>query len=126
MTPYRVAQGIDTLKASAVGIFKPEVVTLFDALQQEAILQRDQRRHKGEVMVDTHWSLDGQPLLMLPHGGGRGQWTHIMTCPAATFECGPGHLNGICCQVRLSSPFLWQHGYLSAWALVERFLAPLC
>jgi hypothetical protein len=125
-TIQAVGWGVDTLKVSAVGNLKADVVTLLSALQQEAIAQRDQRRHKGEVMLDTHWALDGQPLLLLPHGGGRGQWTYIMTCPAATFEMGPGHLNGICCQVRLSSAFLWQHGYRTAWALVRAFLAPLC
>jgi hypothetical protein len=48
-----------------------------------------------------------------------------MKCPSATFELGPGHLNGISCQARLSSSFLWRHSYRKAWALVEAFLTPL-
>ncbi len=120
-----VGWGVDTLKVSAVGLLKPDVVALLDALQAKAIAERDLRAHKGDVLVDTQWRIDGEALLMTPHGGGRGQWSYILKCPAATFEMGPGHMNGISCQVRLSSPFLWRHGYLLAWELVEDFLRPL-
>jgi hypothetical protein len=119
-----VGWGVDTLKASAIGALKPEVVTLLTALQQTALDERALHQHKGDVRVDTHWVLDGQPLLMTPYGGGKGQWTWILTCPAATFELGMGHLNGIGCQVRLSSSFLWEHGYRQAWALVQALLVP--
>ncbi|MBA3824205.1 MAG: hypothetical protein H0X24_09970 [Ktedonobacterales bacterium] len=123
---YRVVGwGVDTLKVSAVGLLKPDVVALLNALQAKAIAERDLRAHKGDVLVDTQWRIDGEPLLMTPHGGGRGQWTHILKCPAATFEMGPGHMNDISCQVRLSSSFLWRHGYLLAWELVADFLRPL-
>lgn len=65
----RVCQGVDTLKVSAVGSFKPEVVMLLDVLQQKAMEQRDQRRHNGEVLAETHWALDGQLLLILTAWG---------------------------------------------------------
>lgn len=126
MQVYQVAAGVDTLKVSAVGLLKSDVRDLLHVLQAEAIAQRDQRRHKGDVLVDTHWTLDGEAIMMTPHGGGHGRWSEIMKCPSATFELGPGHMNGISCQVRLSSAFLWRHGYRQAWALVEAFLAPLC
>ncbi len=120
-----VGYGVDTLKVSAVGLLKPDVVALLDALQAKAVAERDLRAHKGDVLVDTQWRIDGEPLLITPHGGGRGQWSHILRCPAVTLEMGPGHMNGISCQARLSSSFLWRHGYLLAWEMVQDFLTPL-
>jgi hypothetical protein len=54
MVAYPVGWGVDTLKASAIGALKPEVVALLNALQQSALDERALRQHRGDVRVDTH------------------------------------------------------------------------
>ncbi len=95
--------------------------------QQRAIAERDAgSSQRDRLTVVTPWKLGGQPLLMAPHGAGKGQWRWLMRCPAATIRAGLGHLNGICCQVTLSSSFLWRFGYRQAWSRVERLLTSWC
>jgi hypothetical protein len=122
-----VLSGPDTLRVNALGELEISRVELFDALQQRAIAERDTRSQgRDRLTVVTPWRLAGQPLLMAPHGAGKGQWRWLMRCPAATLSIGLGHLNGICCQATLSSPFLWRFGYQQAWSKVERLLTSWC
>ena len=120
-----VGTGVDTIKVSAVGKLREEVIAVLDALQQQAIAQRDERRQSGEALVDSHWKLDGEPVQIRAHGGGKGQWRWTGECPSARFDFGLGKLNGIGCQVRLASPFLWRRGYRDAWDRTETFLRRL-
>jgi len=98
--------------------------TVLDALQARAGAERDARHGGGRerLTVATPWRLAGQPLLIAPHGAGKGQWRWLLRCPAATFSLGAGRLNGICCQATLSSAFLWRFGHRAAWARVARLL----
>src|SRR5262249_47751649 len=123
--PYRVVlAGVDTLRVNGLGALAPSRIELLDALQQRAIAERDaQKGRRDELVLATRWRLAGQPLLIAPHGGGKGQWCRLLSCPHARFGLGLGHLNGICCQVTLSSTFLWRFGFRQAWAKVERLLA---
>jgi hypothetical protein len=117
-----VGAGVDTFKASAVGDIREEVAELMDLLQLKAIEERERKKHRGEVLMDTHWRLAGQPVQMRPYGGGKGQWKWLLWCPFARFEVGLSQLNGIGCQVILSSLFLWKYGYEQAWALIQELL----
>jgi hypothetical protein len=73
--PYRVVlAGVDTLTANALGQLSEERVALLDTLQQRAVAERDacRSRCREEAAVPTPWKLACQPLLVAPHGGGRG------------------------------------------------------
>jgi hypothetical protein len=119
--------GVDTLRVNAIGELAPSRTELFDALQARALAAREARSgRRDELTVVTPWRLAGQPLLMAPHGGGRGQWKWLMRCPAARFDLGHGHLGGIVCQVTLNAPFLWRFGYRQAWAKVATLVASWC
>lgn len=123
VTPYRVvASGIDKLIVNAQGDLRSDVLERLEMLQAQAIAERDARRGhaRDKVALDTGWKIAGQPLLMLPHGGGKGQWGWLMRCPAVTLELGTSTLNAIACRATLSAPFLWQFGPRRAWSFVER------
>ncbi len=124
-SPYRVvASGVDKLVVNAQGALRSEVAERLDALQAQAIAERDTKHghNRERVAVDTGWKLAGQPLLMLPFGGGKGQWSWLMRCPAATLELGMSSMNDIACRATLSAPFLWQFGAQRAWSFVEPVL----
>lgn len=124
--PYRVVgRNIDTLLVNAFGEFIDGIPAFLDTMQTEAQAARDSDKYHGEVLIETGWHLADMPLLIRPHGGGKGQWQWILICPGATFELGTGRLNDIVCRTRLGSAFLWEHGYRHAWQLVETFLAEL-
>ncbi len=120
-----VASGVDKLIVNTLGELRSTVIERLELLQTEAITQRDAAHGsaRDKVMVDTGWRIAGQPLLILPHGGGKGQWVWLLRCPAVTLELGNSTLNEIACRATLSAPFLWQFGYRRAWALVERVVA---
>ncbi len=120
-----VANGVDKLIVNALGELRSDVIERLEVLQAEAIVQRDlaHGHARDKVVVDTGWRVAGQPLLMAPHGGGKGQWTWLLRCPAVTLELGTSSLNEIACRATLSAPFLWQYGHRRAWSFVERVVA---
>jgi hypothetical protein len=119
--------GPDTLRVNVLGELAPSRTEALDALQRRAIAERDAHpAARDRLTVTTPWRLAGQPLLMAPHGAGKGQWRWLLRCPAATFQLGTGRLNGICCQVTLSSAFLWRFGHCAAWDKVERLVGSWC
>jgi hypothetical protein len=122
-TPYTVvAGGVDKLIVNVQGCLRSEIVERLEDWQALAIAERDAKHghNREQVAVDTGWQIGGQPLLMLPHGGGKGQWTWLLRCPAVTLELGTSSLNEITCRATLSAPFLWQFGPRRAWSFVER------
>ncbi|MBA3827221.1 MAG: hypothetical protein H0X24_25420 [Ktedonobacterales bacterium] len=122
---YRVVgRGVDTLRVNALGHLHEGVMEEFLGLQQEAVEERDARLHRrrDEVRLETPYTLDGQPLLIAPHGANGGMWQVLLFCPAARISLGAGQLNGISAQVVLSAAFLWQHGYRAAWDMVQALL----
>ena len=125
---YRVVgRNIDTLRVNAHGPLGEGVLETLLALQDEAVAKRDARkqRRRDEARVVTPWQLDGQPLLIAPHGANQGMWQVLLFCPAARVSIGSGQLNGITVQVILSSSFLWQHGYRVAWDKTQTLLDEL-
>jgi hypothetical protein len=125
-TRYRVvASGIDKLIVNAQGNLRSDVIERLELLQAQAIAERDAKHGhaRDKVAIDTGWKIAGQPLMMLPFGGGKGQWTWLVRCPAVTLELGINTLNDIACRATLSAPFLWQFGPRRAWSFVERVLA---
>jgi hypothetical protein len=122
--PYRVvARGVDTLVVNAHGRLAATVVAALDAAQAQALAERaGLHGGKRESLAETPYRICGQPLLCAAHGAGKGQWRWLLRCPAATLEVGGGQLNGICCRVTLSSPFLWRYGPRRAWAYVALLL----
>lgn len=121
-----VANGVDKLIVNVLGNLLSTIIDRLDLLQAQAIAARDAAHGhaRDKVVVDTGWRIAGQPLLILPHGGGKGQWAYVLRCPAVTLELGTSTLNEIACRATLSAPFLWQYGHKRAWAMVERVVAP--
>jgi hypothetical protein len=70
-----VARGVDTLRVNALGRLGWGVREQLDALQAQALAERDATsgRRRAAVLVETPWQLAGQPLLIRPHGGGNAQ-----------------------------------------------------
>jgi hypothetical protein len=126
---YReVGRNIDTLEVNGIGPLHDGVADFLDTMQQYAIEERDTHKRRAErdrVRSETCWEVDGQPLLLRAHGANQGMWRWLAECPAAKIDIGLGELNGITCQARLSSPFLWQHGYRQAWSIVEQTLSEI-
>lgn len=116
-----VAQGVDKLIVNTLGELRSDVIEQLEAMQAMAIAERDAAygHARDKIAVDTGWRIAGQPLMMLPHGGGKGQWSWLLRSPAVTLELGTSTLNEIACRATLSAPFLWQFGYRRAWSLVE-------
>src|SRR5260221_3765349 len=70
-----VLSGADTLRVNALAELETSRIELFEALQQRAIAERDAcSSQRDRLSVVTPWNLGGQPLLMAPHGAGKGQW----------------------------------------------------
>jgi hypothetical protein len=120
----RAAEGIDTVEVNGYGPLADDVPDLLDDLQADAqALREGNRKRRTHARAETFWDLDGQPLLMAPYGAEEGQYTWLLTCPAALIRLGHGNMNTIGVKVRVSSSFLWAHGYRTAWAIVEKVLA---
>lgn len=87
-TYHRVGLGVDTLEVNAYGSLAEHMPPLLDALQEIAIEERDEQRHRkarDAVRLETYWELRGNPLLIAPHGVGEGQFRWYLTCPAGSF-----------------------------------------
>ncbi len=117
-----VAASVDTLEVNGLNRMAEHITEQMTALQQAAIAERDTHRTRGKTCVETPWKLAGQTLFIAPHGARKGQFQFHLICPAAAIEAGDGHFNDITIHVRLSSAFLHEHGYRTAWDHVETLL----
>jgi hypothetical protein len=121
-----IAAGLDTLEVNGYGPLANYLPDLLNELQADAKALRNgkhNRTSRSQARAETFWDLDGQPLMMAPYGAGEGQYKWLLTCPAALFRLGRGNMNNIGVKVRLSSSFLWAHGYRTAWEMVKRALS---
>jgi hypothetical protein len=79
-----VAHGIDTLNVNAYGEFTNGIPEFLDTMQAEAQAEQDSDKYRGDVLIETGWHIADMPVLIRPHGGGKGQWQWIFTCPGVS------------------------------------------
>jgi len=109
--PFLVGFGVDTLYLNVLysnpenSLQKTKQTLDPDVMYQLMDLQSIAKEQESEIA--TNWVFCDLPLMMQPHGAGKGQWSWLLKSHLLDISVSRGKLNGIIAQVRFSSRFLW-------------------